>query len=145
MRSFDAADAAVAMAFNVFGFFDAIIIDDASFRDYGYIKTANDVRYSERVGFHPRGCVGVESVVYHEIGHMLDYTCKVTSSPEFSSYCNSIHASEIKEGLSEYALSSPAEFFAEAVAEYFCSPTPREISKNCIKILDELYEKRIKL
>ena len=139
------AEGTVAMAFNVFGLFDAIIIDDLSFRDYGYIKTANDVRYSERSGFHPKGCTDVASVIYHEVGHMLDYTCAVSSSAEFSSYYNSISEAETRRGLSEYALTSPQEFFAEAMAECFSSENPRKISLECLKILDKLYSKRSKI
>ena len=137
--------ASVAMAFSGFGLFDALLINNASFEGYGYIKTANDIRYSERVGFHPKGCDTVESVIFHEVGHLLDYTCEVTKSEEFSSYYNKLGEKKIKTELSEYAITSPAELFAEAVAEYYCSHTPGEIAVKTVEILDKLYLKRSKI
>ena len=135
----------VAMALSAFGFFDAVIINDKSFEGYGYIKTANDIRYSERIGFHPKGCDKMESVVYHEIGHVLDYMCRVSESEIFSSFYNKLSEEEIKAELSEYALSSMQEFIAEAVSEWFCSQNPRKLSVQTVKILDQAYHMREKI
>lgn len=135
----------VATAYSAFGLFDAVLINNGSFEGYDYIKTTNNVRYSERIGFHPKGCDVIESVIFHEVGHMLDYTCQVTKGELFSSFYEGISDEEVKEGLSEYALCSAEEFFAEAVAEFYCSSSPRKIAAETVKILDEMYKRRSKI
>lgn len=42
----------------------------------------------------------------------------------------------IKKELSDYANTDSAEFFAEAVSEYFCSPSPRPVAAEVGKILE---------
>lgn len=44
--------------------------------------------------------------------------------------------SVIKAELSEYAAMDSAEFFAEAVSEYLCSPSPRAVAAEVGKILE---------
>lgn len=42
----------------------------------------------------------------------------------------------IKKELSDYANTDSAEFFAEAVSEYLCSPSPRPVAAEVGKILE---------
>lgn len=44
----------------------------------------------------------------------------------------------IKKELSEYAAKDTAEFFAEAVSEYLCSPSPRPLAAEVGKILERI-------
>ena len=66
------------------------------------------------------------TTVYHEFGHMLDYgytECFKSQSEEFM-YIFSIERNNftVDDGLHEYYASSPAEYFAQAFAEYMIKP-----------------------
>ena len=129
----------VATAITAFGFFDAMLFDSNDYEGYAYIKMAQDLRYSEEVGFHPKGCGETASVVYHEIGHMLDSLCAMNESAEFKSYFRRFDASAVRRELSEYATTSSKEFIAEAFSEYMCNPTPRPIARTIGEMIDRQY------
>lgn len=119
----------IATAVSAFGFFDAILFDKNDYEGYSYIKMVSTLRENEKMGFHPKGCSNAESVVYHEIGHMLDDMCEVCSSGEFKKFFSSYSKSDIVRGISEYAATSEKETVAEAFAEYMCNPYPRPMAK----------------
>ncbi len=75
-----------------------------------------------------------QSVVCHEIGHMVDEMCSFSFSKEGAAVLAQYSAEEIAQGLSRYATASPQECVAEAIAEVFSNPSPRKISA-------EIYEK----
>lgn len=129
----------VAMAMHAFGLFDAMLLDKNDYDGYAYLKFISNLRYSESVGFHPKGCHTPESVVYHELGHLLDYMCGLKEDDGFIDFYNGLSKSFIKKNLSEYATTSPGEFIAEAIAEYACNPTPRPIAKKVGALLDRVY------
>lgn len=102
-------------------------------------KWAKDVDVFERSlktnvesGFHPIGCDSVRSVVDHEMAHQLDDLLEIRKSEEFLSLIRGYLSDDgdIAEGLSRYALHSPAETIAEAWAEYLNNPEPRELAKK---------------
>lgn len=95
-----------------------------------YLDALSALKKSEREGFHPRGCNGFESTVFHEIGHMLDEMYAFSFSEEGASFLAHYSAEEIAQGLSRYATVSPQECVAEAIAEVFCSPSPRRIASE---------------
>jgi hypothetical protein len=96
----------------------------------------NDVKS----GWHPIGCDTVKSVFDHEMGHQLDYALGLARDSELTNYYNSLSSSEIKTGLSSYALENKKEFIAEAYAEYLNNPEPRPIART----VGEIIEKRAK-
>ena len=130
----------IATAVSAFGFFDAILFDEKDYDGYAYIKMVSLLRENERSGFHPKGCSGPESVVYHEVGHMLDSMLSLSESEEFKSFYNRCSERDIIAGLSEYAASSPTEMIAEAFAEYMCSPSPRYTAKYIGELIDKKYK-----
>lgn len=131
----------IATAMSAFGLFDAVLLDNNDYDGYAYLQLISNLRRSEAVGFHPKECHTPESVVYHELGHLLDNMCGFRKDPEFESFYASLDQSDIKSGLSEYALESPAEFIAEAFAEFMCSPAPRPIAVKVVSLLDVAYRK----
>ena len=129
----------VATAITAFGFFDAMLFDSNDYEGYAYIKMAQDLRYSEEVGFHPKGCAETASVVYHEIGHMLDALCGLADSAEFTSFCRRYDERTIRSEVSEYATTNSKELIAEAFAEYMCNPTPRPIARAIGDMINRHY------
>jgi hypothetical protein len=129
----------IATAVTAFGFFDAILFDEENYGGYAYIRMTSNLRECERSGFHPKGCASPESVVYHEIGHLLDYMLEINESYEFKRIYNSYSSEEIIRGLSEYGVTSTREMIAEAFAEYMCSPTPGEIARRIGELVDKKY------
>lgn len=133
----------IAMAMSAFGLFDAVLLDNNDYDGYAYLQLISDLRRNVVIGFHPKGCHTPESVVYHELGHLLDSMCELSEDSDFKNYYSSLDSDDIKSGLSEYALKSPAEFIAEAFAEYMCNPTPRTIAIKVGELLDDVYRKII--
>ncbi len=131
----------VATAMSAFGLFDAVLLDNNDYDGYAYLQLISNLRRCEAVGFHPKECHTPESVVYHELGHLLDNMCGFRKDPDFKDYYESLDQSDIKSGLSEYALESPAEFIAEAFAEFMCNPASRPIALKVGELLDEAYKK----
>ncbi len=129
----------VATAMCAFGLFDAILLDKNDFDGYAYLEFIKQLRANESEGFHPKGCHTSESVVYHELGHLLDDMCGLSESAEFKTYYESLTAGDIKYGLSEYASTSPKEFIAEAFAECMCNPKPRPIARKVGELLNKAY------
>ena len=130
----------VATAINACGFFDAILLDHNDYNSDVYKTLMKEVKYNSISGFHPQGCTGPDSIIYHEIGHLIDDLCGITSSIEFAMLYRRLSHNDILTGLSEYAATSPQEFVAEAFAEYMCSPTPRRISVDIYSLIQSKYK-----
>lgn len=98
-------------------------------------------------GYHPQG-TDFNAIIVHEMGHAVDnYYSRANNEnyswdmkKEISFYMNrsgkSLSVDAVKTGLSEYATYNEREFFAEAFAEYVCSPNPREIAMKVGQTLD---------
>ena len=116
------------------GLCNGLLFDSIDEKDFGYLNALSLIRKNEQIGFHPKGCNSFESVAYHEIGHMVDEMCFFSFSPEGTAFLAQYSSEEIAQGLSRYAIASPQECVAEAIAEVFSSPSPRRIAA-------EIYEK----
>lgn len=123
-----------------FGFFDAVLLDQHDYTEFKINELKNTIKRNESMGFHPLGCGTVDYVVYHELGHCLDYLCNFNQSKEFQTYYKTLNKKQIETGLSIYAAESSSEFIAEAFAEYVCNPTPRNIAITIGKMLDKCYK-----
>lgn len=134
-------DSYIALAVYAYGLFDAVLLDEQDYEGYAYINLVSNIRRDAASGFHPKGCQSIESVMYHEIGHMLDFLCGLSEKPEMIAYANSLSKFDIAQGLSTYATTSTAEMIAEAFAEYMCSDTPREIAQRIVRIINAEYSK----
>lgn len=133
-------EAYVATALSAFGLFDAVLLDKHDYGGNAYFRCAVDLRLNEAMGFHPKGCDTTESLVCHELGHLLSDMCDFESLDQFKTFYAGLDAREIKSGLSEYALTSPSEFIAESFAEYMCNPSPRPIAATVGRLLDAAYD-----
>ena len=134
-------DSYIAMAVYAYGLFDAILLDDNDYEGYAYIKLVSNLKHEAISGFHPHGCHTVESVMYHEIGHLIDYLCKLSENPELLAYVSGLSQHDIATGLSLYATTSTRELIAEGFAEYICNETPRQIARKIGNIIDAEYSK----
>lgn len=133
-------DSYIALAIDAFGLFDALVLDADDYKGMKYHSTVSGLKWSEECGFHPKGCDSPESAVYHELGHLLDYLCRLYSNGMdrlFASYT----ASQINRELSQYASTNVYEFFAEAFAEAKCNPYPRPICRAAMDIFHKIYRR----
>lgn len=129
----------VAMAVNAFGLFDAVLLDQNDYEGYAYIQLVSRLRQDVASGFAPEGCHTPEAIVYHELGHMLDYMCDISESRELLSYVRTLSSRDVENGLSRYAATSTRELIAEAFAEYMCNDTPRSIARKIGSIVEREY------
>ena len=135
------ADSYIALAVHAFGMFDAVLFDENDYEGYSYIALVSSLRRSAAMGFHPQGCNTPESVVYHELGHLIDYLCGISEKNVLRDYVNRLSEYEVRTQLSEYATTSSMELIAEAFAEYMCNDTPRPIARYVGATIDREYAK----
>ncbi len=92
--------------------------------------------------FHPVGCDTVRSVVDHELAHQLDDLLDIRKSDEFLTIIRNYLADDgnIADGLSRYAMESPAETIAEAWAEYLNNENPRELAQQIGDLIELKYK-----
>lgn len=102
-----------------------------------------DLEFGESVGFSPRGCNSVKSLIDHEIGHLLDAKLGIKESHEFRQIMRRYDISYVYENLSHYAVMNNVinehEVIAEAYAEYCNNPSPRELALSIGKLIDRKY------
>ena len=134
-------DAYIATTVHAFGLFDSILFDKNDYDGFKYLQLIRGLREDEKSGFHPKGCSTPESVVYHEIGHMLDGKCNLSDSLEFTSFYSRMTPDMVEREVSGYATTSPKELIAESFAEYMCNDTPRPCAKAVVDMLNAKYKK----
>lgn len=112
--------------------------------------------YEKGDEFHPEN-TDYRAVITHELGHALDgYLTglaltgyeKNDKKMQVSKYLKQqamkqlkLKAKDVREELSGYAQRNAAEWFAECFAEYYDSPTPRLMCKECMYQLRVLLKK----
>ena len=131
----------LAQAFSLGSIFDGVIVDEADFSGFGYIRLCKNLQHAKDYGINPVGCDKPESVILHEFGHLLDYLCDLCHDISFLRYYNGLSSNEIKSKLSEYATTNSQEFIAEAFAECMCNPHPREMAMKVWALLVGKYNK----
>lgn len=138
-KMIDEHEGYVATAMCAFGLLDAVLFDKNDYEGYAYLEFISELRRNEAIGFHPKGCHTPESVIYHELGHLLDDMCGLSENADFKAYYGTLTTEDIKYGLSEYACTSPKEFIAEAFAECMCNPKVRPIATRVGELLNKVY------
>lgn len=134
----------IATAFCAFGCFDAVLLDQHNYDGEEYYKLLEILQKSEERRFNPVGSSDPASVVWHEIGHLLDEASGLSCSVKFKRYSKQLSRKKIKDGLSAYAAVSDKELIAEAFSEYKCNPAPRAIAKTVGEMLDKAYKEKRK-
>lgn len=132
------SDTFIATTFYAFGLFDAVLVDEQDYSIKRYSQLLKEIVYSERGGLYPKGCDTPESVIYHEMGHLLDYKYSISTSKALKNIYNSYSDSQIKNGLSEYALTDMQEFFADAFCELQTVKEPRQIATRVGELIKDL-------
>ena len=120
---------------------NGLLFDAAGYKEHAFFEAITEIRNAERTGFHPRGCNTFESVVYHEVGHILDHVCQFSLSREGAAFLSRYDPLKVSKGLSRYATTSPQELVAEAVSEVFASPSPRGIATEVFDELCKFYRR----
>lgn len=129
----------LAFASDHYGFFDAVVLDSQDFGNNALGAQEEALVYNAEVGFHPEGCTSVEYVIYHEMGHLLDYILEVSSSDEFENMKKDYKPADITRELCRYAAYNSQEMLAEAFAECFCNKKPRPLAKRIGLMIDRAY------
>lgn len=84
----------------------------------------------------------VDNIVWHEVGHMLDFIMGISNSDEFQKL---IQNRNIKKEISRYATTNNQETLAEAFAEYILELKFKELQPGLIQnigsLVDETYLK----
>lgn len=137
----DLADNVLAMAVMSIGMLDGIILNSKNFCGLRYFDTYKNRKASARDKFAPENCYSIESVIAHEVGHLLDHLCALSDSDELLSIWKERDKKQIVRQLSLYAATSPEEFTAEGFSEYMCSPSPRALATTIGKLMEEKLEK----
>ena len=130
----------LAQAFALCGIFDAVVLDENDFKGLGYMRLCRQLKEFSALGYHPIGCDTPISVIYHELGHILDFLCEITSKKGFLKYYNGFSKTQIASCVSQYATTNAQEFFAEAFSEYMCNDHPREVATHLMTFFEEYYK-----
>lgn len=124
--------------------FCGIILDEDDFDEREIVET---LEYDERIGFSPKGCGTMRSVVDHELGHLLDFWLGISNLGEFSSKMKTMDEKYIGRNLSKYAVQGGVNYYevvAEGIAEYRNNPQPREIARFVGSLLEKQYKWKLK-
>lgn len=100
-----------------------------------------EVPHSVKVGFLAPDRSPTENIIYHELGHLLDWTKGMRYDPVFQEVVAKFAAQgvSIEKGISEYAAYKWVELFSEAFKEYLLSPSPRPMAQAVGKLMLEKY------
>ena len=99
-------------------------------------------------GFHPPGC-DERQIFVHEFCHAIDgFLAKSGQFPQTNGYVSSkirgkimnkcgLKVADIPTEVSRYGAVNAAEWFAEALSEALCSPTPRPVATELLKWVED--------
>ncbi len=138
MRESEGANT-LAVAVYACGIADGIVVDEADFSTERFLAVRQELAENERIGHSPKKCDTVSSVIYHEIGHLLDYLCDVNEYPALSARYRATDRRTIERELSAYAATSPGEYIAEGFAEFMSNPDPRETARFIAASIEKCY------
>lgn len=118
-----------------------IIIND---RQLNPQTILSNIKYSEQMGFYPKNCGTIKSVIDHEIGHILDFMLNIYSDPTYRAFVSNFTPQDLSNNLSKYSVMNPSmvlrEVIAEAYSEYKNSENPRKIAKYVGEMIDKKYQ-----
>ena len=104
----------------------------------------NNLEYGEQIGYSPKGCNTIKSVIDHEIGHLFDYQLGVSDSREFKKIIREYDIQFLYDNLSHYCVLNneinQREVIAEAYSEYCNNPSPREVALLIGKLIEKRYK-----
>lgn len=132
---------ALAQAISAMGIADGILLDDEDFSSKEIRQIKIELERAVATKQFPQGCASVESVIYHEMGHLLDYLCGISKDEEVLSEFNNHTRDELINMLSEYAATSVREFVAEGFSEIMSNPTPRPTALRILNLIDKIYSR----
>lgn len=124
--------------------FCGIILDEDDFDEKEIVES---LAKDEKLGFSPKGCGTMRSVVDHELGHLLDFWLGISNLGEFSSKMRTLSERYIERNLSAYAVQGGVNYYevvAEGIAEYRNNPRPREIAQFVGYLLEKQYKWKLK-
>lgn len=133
---------AVAFIIELAGYnISGIIINGKSFNQKDVL---NNLIKNELIGFNPKNCNTIKSVIEHELGHMFDFLLSIKSSYELKKLLSKYTIDEIGKNLSQYSVLNnkidKMEVIAEGWSEYCNNSNPREISYTIGKLIEKKYQ-----
>lgn len=114
------------------------LVIGSGFKNISYTKLQCMCIEDSVSGFKARHCRYFDSVVWHEIGHMLDYILHISKKEEFQKMLINVN---IKEEISKYACISIYEVLAEAFAEYVKAMEVNELEDGLVKKIGLLIDR----
>lgn len=136
----DPQENVLAHAISGMGLLDGILLDENDFGTEKFLQIKRSLKQNVRSGYSPKGCGSVASVIFHEIGHLLDYLCKVSKDEEFAGQYEGKSEYEIGKSLSKYAATSVKEYVAEGFAEYMSNSSPRRAAMDVAAAIERCYQ-----
>ena len=133
----------LAQAVSGIGLLDGILLDEDDFSTSRFLQIKKNLRQSVNSKFSPEGCDSVTSVIYHELGHMLDYLCNVSADKDLIEKYEKNSKRDIGKMLSTYAASSIQEYIAEGFAEFMSNSSPRETACFIADTITRCYQSLI--
>ena len=114
------------------------LVIGSGFKNISYTKLQCMCIEDSISGFKTSHCRYFDSIVWHEIGHMLDYILHISSKEEFKKMLFNVN---ISKEISKYATTSLYEVLAEAFAEYIKAIEANELEDGIIKKIGLLIDR----
>ena len=76
-----------------------------------------EIRKKSEEGFFTKHCQNLRDIIWHEVGHILDYQISFWKNPNFLSLLKKVDGNYIELAVSKYALTDVHEFIAECFLE----------------------------
>lgn len=118
------------------------LVIGTGFKNISYIDLQCMCLEDNLAGVKTRHCRYFDGVVWHEIGHMLDYILHISNKEEFKKLLINVN---IKREISKYASLSRYEALAESFAEYIKALEENELEDGVVKniglLIDQEYLK----
>lgn len=130
----------LANAIDCCGFVDGIMMDEKDFSTRKLKGTILGIKHAMSSGWYSSDSNPIKSIIYHELGHSLDFLCDAGESAEIKAEFENRSTREITRELSEYGATDIDEFIAESFAEVYSSRNPRALAKRVVSIMDKRYQ-----
>ena len=114
------------------------LVIGSGFKNISYTKLQCMCIEDSISGFKTSHCRYFDSIVWHEIGHMLDYILHITQKEELKKMLFNVN---ISKEISKYATTSLYEVVAEAFAEYIKAIEANELEDGIVKKIGLLIDR----
>ena len=115
-----------------------------SIRPYIMESSLEQINYEHSLaashGLYAKNCYTIKSIIWHEIGHVLDKILRVSKDARFLALIKDV---DITKEISDYAAINHSETFAEAFAEYHSARESTILIAEIAELANQKYEEEI--